>query len=43
MYMKLAVNAHGHGSYSMIAWAASAHKGKSPAVDYGLRATTTPG
>ena len=34
--------AHG-GSYSMIAWVASAHKGKSPEVHYGLRATTTPG
>jgi hypothetical protein len=32
-----------HVSYSMIAWVASAHKGKSPEVDYGLRATTTPG
>ena len=32
-----------HGSYSMIAWVASAHKGKSPDVNYGLRATTTPG
>ncbi|EES07565.1 lysine histidine transporter 1 [Sorghum bicolor] len=29
--------------YSMIAWVASAHKGKSPEVHYGLRATTTPG
>ena len=32
-----------HGSYSMIAWVVSAHKGKSLAVDYGLHATTTPG
>ena len=32
-----------HVSYSMIAWVASAHKGKSPDVHYGLRATTTPG
>ncbi|XP_066352039.1 lysine histidine transporter 1-like [Miscanthus floridulus] len=30
-------------SYSMIAWVASAHKGKSPNVNYGLPATTTPG
>jgi hypothetical protein len=36
--MKLDMN-----SYSTIAWVASAHKGKSPDVHYGLRATTTPG
>jgi hypothetical protein len=30
-------------SYSTIAWIASAQKGKSPDVHYGLRATTTPG
>uniref|UniRef100_A0A804PR52 Amino acid transporter transmembrane domain-containing protein n=2 Tax=Zea mays TaxID=4577 RepID=A0A804PR52_MAIZE len=29
--------------YSTIAWVASAHKGRSPDVHYGLRATTAPG
>ncbi|MCI14071.1 lysine histidine transporter 1-like, partial [Trifolium medium] len=30
-------------SYSTIAWAASAHKGVIENVDYGYKATTTPG